>query len=158
VLNLGIGGNAVLTGGLGPPAVERFSRDVLGQSGARWLIVLEGVNDIGESKSSVTDGLIKAYKSFVAQSKQANVRAFGVPILPIVGSQYEAGESQRKTVNDWIRTGGGFDAVIDLDAAVRDPASPTRLLPSYDSGDHLHPSPAGYKKMGESVDLSLFTK
>lgn len=158
VLNLGIGGNAVLTGGLGPPAVERFSRDVLGQSGARWLIVLEGVNDIGDGKSSVTSGLIDAYKSFIAQSKQANLRAFGVPILPVVGSQYELGESQRKTVNEWIRNGGAYDAVIDLDAAVRDPSNQTRLLASYDSGDHLHPSPAGYKKMGESVDLSLFAK
>ncbi|RYZ09896.1 MAG: SGNH/GDSL hydrolase family protein [Myxococcales bacterium] len=158
VLNMGIGGNAVLSGGLGPTATARFDRDVLQQSGVRWLIVLEGVNDIGASGgATIATGLIDAFKTFVMKAKAANVRAYGVPILPVVGSQYAGGESTRKTVNDWIRTSNTFDAVMDLEAAVRDPASPTQLLPAYDSGDKLHPSPAGYKKMAEAVDLTLLT-
>lgn len=155
VLNMGIGGNNVLSEGLGPPAVVRFDRDVLQQSGVRWLIVLEGVNDLGEG-ADVGAALIDAYKSFVSKAHTAQMRAYGVPILPIGGSMYAPGESTRATVNEWIRTSKTFDAVIDLDAAVRDPAAPTRLLAAYDSGDHLHPSPDGYKKMGEAIDLSLF--
>jgi lysophospholipase L1-like esterase len=158
VLNMGIGGNNVLSGGLGPTASARFDHDVIQQSGVRWLIVLEGVNDIGASGGeTVANGLIDAYKTFVMKAKAANIRAYGVPILPIVGSQYAGGESTRKTINDWIRTSNTFDAVLDLDAAVRDPANPTQLLPAYDSGDKLHLSPAGYQKMAEAVDLSLFT-
>jgi lysophospholipase L1-like esterase len=156
VLNMGIGGNSVLSGGIGPVAIDRFDRDVIQQSGARWLIVLEGVNDLGGG-ADVTQGLTDAYKTFVAKTHAANMRAYGVPILPIGGSSYAIGESVRQSVNGWIRTSMTFDAVIDLDAAVRDPGKPNQLLGSYDSGDHLHPSAAGYQKMGESVDLSLFT-
>ncbi len=158
VLNMGIGGNNVLSGGLGPPATTRFDHDVIQQSGVKWLIVLEGVNDIGASGgATVANGLIDAYKTFVTKAKAANIRAYGVPILPIAGSQYAGGESTRKTVNDWIRAMGNFDAVIDLDAAVRDPANPNQLLAAYDSGDKLHLSPAGYKKMAAAVDLALLT-
>jgi lysophospholipase L1-like esterase len=158
VLNMGIGGNAVLSEQLGPPGIIRFEHDVLQQSGVRWLIVLEGVNDLGTSTDPmVTTALIDAYKGFVTQAKAANVRAYGVPILPIGGSQYAGAESARKTVNDWIRTSNTFDAVIDLDAAVRDPANPTQLLGTYDSGDKLHLSPAGYQKMADAVDLTLLT-
>lgn len=159
VLNMGIGGNAVLKEGLGPTGLERFDRDVLGQSGVRWLIVLEGVNDIGTriGDAKVADELIAAYQQFVTKAHQANIRAYGVPILPFAGSQYAGAESARQTVNTWIRTSGTFDAVIDLDAAVRDPNDAKKLLGSYDSGDHLHLSPAGYLKMAEAVDLSLFT-
>ena len=155
VLNMGIGGNNVLADGLGPPATMRFDHDVLGQSGVRWLIVLEGVNDLGAG-ADVSAALINAYKSFVSKAHGANMRAYGVPILPIVGSSYAVGENTRKTVNEWIRASNNFDSLIDLDAAVRDPAKPTQLLPAYDSGDHLHPSPDGYQKMGEAVDLALF--
>lgn len=158
VLNMGIGGNTVLSGGLGPTATARFDHDVVQQSGVKWLIVLEGVNDIGASGgATVANGLIDAYKSFVMKAKAANIRAYGVPILPIAGSQYAGGESARKTVNDWIRAMGNFDAVMDLEAAVRDPANPTQLLAAYDSGDKLHLSPAGYQKMAEAVDLALLT-
>jgi lysophospholipase L1-like esterase len=155
VLNMGIGGNTVLSAGLGPTATARFDHDVIQQSGVRWLIVLEGVNDLGGG-ADVSSSLIDAYKSFISKAHTANLRAYGVPILPIVGSSYASGESTRTKVNDWIRTSKTFDAVIDLDAAVRDPGSPTQLLPAYDSGDHLHLTPDGYKKMGEAVDLSLF--
>lgn len=158
VLNLGIGGNTVLSGGLGPPATQRFERDVLQQSGARWLLVLEGVNDIGASgDAAVASSLIEAYRTFIMKARQAGLRAYGIPILPIGGSQFAGGESARQLVNDWIRTSNAFDAVIDLDAAVRDPAQPTQLLAMYDSGDHLHLSPAGYQKMADSIDLSLFS-
>ncbi len=156
VLNLGIGGNAVLSGGIGPTAVERFDRDVLGQSGARWLIVLEGINDIGGEGAAATQ-LIEAYQGFIAKAHQAGMLAYGATMLPIGGSMYEGSEGARATVNEWIRTSGAFDAVIDLDAAVRDPAMPARLLPSYDSGDALHPSPAGHRKLGDAVDLALLS-
>jgi lysophospholipase L1-like esterase len=159
VLNQGIGGNAVLSGGLGPTAVQRFGRDVLGQSGARWLIVLEGVNDIGAARDrTVAADLIAAFGQLIERAHARGLRAYGVPILPFGGSTYDSTERQaaRRTVNDWIRAGGRFDAVIDLDAAVRDPANTDRLLPAYDCGDHLHLGPAGYRQMAEAIDLALF--
>jgi lysophospholipase L1-like esterase len=158
VLNAAIGGNAVLSGGIGPTAVDRFERDVLGQSGVRWLIVLEGVNDIGPSEGAASPGdLIEAYQAFIAKAHQADVRAYGATILPVGGSIYAGAEGARALVNDWIRTSGAFDAVIDLDAAVRDPVTLTQLLSSYDSGDGLHPSPAGHRKLGESIDAALLS-
>jgi lysophospholipase L1-like esterase len=158
VLNLGIGGNAVLSGGLGPTARARFDSQVLDQSGVRFLIVLEGVNDIGASSSTtVAQGLISAYQEFITKAHGAGVLAYGVPILPFGGSSYTSTtrEAARALVNDWIRTSGAWDAVIDLDAAVRDSNDPTRLRAEYDSGDRLHLSPAGYRSMGEAVDLAL---
>jgi lysophospholipase L1-like esterase len=158
VLNEGIGGNAVLSGGLGPTAIDRFSRDVLGQSGARWLVVLEGVNDVGSSAQDVSAALVAAYRKFIDRAHAAGLRAYGVPILPFGGSMYAsaAHEASRQTVNAWIRTSGRFDAVIDLDTAVRDPATPENLLPAFDSGDHLHLNPAGYEKMADAIDLTLY--
>ncbi|MGC4066453.1 MAG: SGNH/GDSL hydrolase family protein [Polyangiaceae bacterium] len=159
VLNQGIGGNTILSGGLGPTALTRFDNDVLKQNGVSWLIVLEGVNDIGGSSSTaVATNLINAYEQFVTKAHAANIRVYGVPILPFSGNSYysTAHETARKTVNDWIRTPGNFDAVLDLDAAVRDPQSPERLLSTYDSGDHLHLNPAGYQKMADAIALTLF--
>jgi lysophospholipase L1-like esterase len=159
VLNQGIGGNAVLSGGLGPTAVQRFAGDVLDQSGVRWLILLEGVNDIGcASGRSVASDLIATFGAFVDLAHARNIRVYGVPILPFGGSQYANAENEnaRQVVNTWVRTGGKFDAVIDLDAAVRDPMAPHTLLPAYDSGDHLHLGPAGYQRMADAIDLALF--
>lgn len=160
VLNAGLGGNAVLEGGLGPSAMERFARDVLSPAGARYAIVLEGVNDIGAGTdvTTVAHRLIAAYEQFIAAAHDRGIRIFGVPILPFEGSQYsgEAQQQARRTVNHWIRTSGKFDAVLDLDAAVRDPNNPERLLVAYDTGDHLHLSPEGYQCLADAVDLTLF--
>jgi lysophospholipase L1-like esterase len=159
VLNQGIGGNAVLSGGLGPTAIARFDRDVLSQRGVRWLIVLEGVNDIGGSgDASVAGRLISAYDGLIDAAHERGLLVYGVPILPFGDSGYDSPlhEAARQEVNAWVRTSGRFDAVIDLDRVVADPAVPNRLLPAYDSGDQLHLSPAGYEAMAEAVDLGLF--
>jgi lysophospholipase L1-like esterase len=159
VLNQGIGGNAVVSGGLGPTALVRFEHDVCQQSGVRWVIILEGVNDIGGSRNQqVATDLIAAYEQFIEKAHAHDIRVYGVPILPFGGSSYDstAHQTARQTVNEWIRTSGKFDAVIDLDAAVRNPANPTRLLPAYDCGDHLHLSVAGYQAMADAIDLDLF--
>jgi lysophospholipase L1-like esterase len=159
VLNLGIGGNSVLSGGLGPTAQARFDGDVLKQSGVKWLIVFEGVNDIGDSiDASVAGNLIEAYKGFVTKARGAGLGVFGATILPFKGHSYYSADHElaRQTVNDWIRQAGNFDAVIDLDAAVRNPAQVDTLLSTYDQGDHLHLNPTGYKKLADSVNLELF--
>ena len=162
VLNAGIGGNCVLHGGLGPTALSRFGRDVLSQSGVRWLIVFEGVNDIGTSRdanvAAVGRNLVAAYKQFIYQAHAHRIRVYGATITPFGGSFYDtpAHEAVRQTVNEWIRTGGGFDAVIDFDAVLRDPRHPRRLLRAADSGDHLHPNERGYHKMADAIGLKLF--
>jgi lysophospholipase L1-like esterase len=159
VLNLGIGGNNVLSDGLGPPAKMRFDSQVLGQSGVRWLIVLEGVNDIGAATGSgVVTELTGAFQEFVMKARAANIKAYGSPILPFGGSMFDTGdhETSRQSVNTWVRMAGNFDAVVDLDVAVRDTGNARNLATAYDSGDMLHPNPAGYQKMADAVDLALF--
>lgn len=161
VLNEGIGGNCILRGGLGPTALSRFDRDVLSQDGVRWLIVFEGVNDIGGShgtNSPVAENLIAAYGKFIDQAHAHHLRAYGATITPFGGSSYDspAHEAARETVNNWIRTSGKFDAVIDFDAVVRNPQNPSRLLPAADSGDHLHPNEHGYEMMADAINLKLF--
>lgn len=161
VLNQGIGGNTVLSGGLGPNAVDRFERDVLLQSGVRYLIIFEGVNDIGLRNSiDAAWDLIKVYKEFISKAHANNILVYGATILPFGGSQYDSSvnEQTRQTVNHWIRTSGEFDAVIDFDEALRDNDEPTRLQSIYDSGDHLHPNAEAYKRLAEIVDLNLFTR
>jgi lysophospholipase L1-like esterase len=161
VINMGIGGNAIF-GGLGPAAVARFDRDVLNQSGARWLIVFEGVNDIGGASQSgspaLVTNLIAAYTQFANKAHARNMLAYGATITPFGGSGYYsvAHEAAREAVNTWMRTNTVYDGVIDFDAAVRDPNAPVNLLPAYDTGDHLHLNPAGYRAMADAIDLSLF--
>jgi lysophospholipase L1-like esterase len=163
VLNLGTGGNCVLRACLGPAGVARYQRDILDQPGVRWAIVLEGVNDIGgvqgaAASDSVANALIAAYQRMIDQAHARGLRIYGATILPFAGSFYASPEREaaRTTVNEWIRISGAFDAVIDFDAALRDPSDPTRLRPDADTGDHLHPDAEGYRLMGEAVDLSLF--
>jgi lysophospholipase L1-like esterase len=171
VLNQGIGGNRLLLDGLGPNALARFDHDVLAQAGARTLIVLEGINDIGtlartgEVPAAEHDALvhriIAAYEQMVTRAHTHGIKVIGATILPFVGSSYyhpgAASEADRQAVNLWIRAPGHFDGVIDFDKATRDPEHPDRMLPAFDIGDHLHPSPAGYAAMADAVPLSLLT-
>lgn len=159
VLNEGLGGNAVLSGGLGPPAETRVERDVLGQRSVRWLIVMEGVNDIGVARSeTIASDLIAAYQRIIDTAHAHHILVYGVPVLPFGKSMYDSPEHEaaRQAVNRWIRSSGRFDAVIDEDAAVRNPESPNVLLQAYDSGDHLHPSVAGCHAMADAIGLNLF--
>jgi lysophospholipase L1-like esterase len=159
VVNMGIGGNGIF-GGLGPSAKARFDRDVLNQSGARWVIIFEGVNDIGGSRSAaIATNLIAAYQQFIVKAHAKNISVYGATITPFGKSFYysDAHEAARQTVNSWIRTNNLYDAVIDFDAAVRDLVAPANLQPAYDTGDHLHLNPAGYRAMADAIDLKLFT-
>jgi lysophospholipase L1-like esterase len=160
VVNAGISGNELLTirsflpCGYAAPA--RFARDVLTQPGARAVIVLEGINDIGD-RSAKADDLIPVYEQLITAAHDAGLKIYGGTLLPFAGSHggdygTPAGEQERQKVNAWIRTSGAFDGVIDFDKATRDPADPTRLLPAYDA-DHLHPNDAGYQAMANAVNL-----
>jgi lysophospholipase L1-like esterase len=154
--NLGIGGNGIF-GGLGPAAVNRFDRDVLNQNGVRWVIVFEGVNDIGGGTTETT--ITNALAQFVDKAHARNLLAYGATITPFGGNSYytPAHEAARQAVNNWIRTSGKYDAVIDFDAMVKDPVTLTNLLSAYNSGDGLHLNPAGYQAMANGIDLTLFT-
>jgi lysophospholipase L1-like esterase len=173
VLNAGIGGNRVLTTSpcWGQNALARLGRDVLAQAGIEAVILFEGINDIGQpdspaantspclSRTPVTpDEIIMGYKQIIARTHARGLKIFGATILPYQGSSgwTPTGEAKRAAVNTWIRTSGAFDGIIDFDAALRDPASPGRMAPQYDGGDHLHPGPAGHEAMGNAVDLALF--
>ncbi len=168
VLNEGIGGNRIIHDRAGPNALARFDRDVLAQSGVRWLVVLEGVNDLGtrisarerNEQAATPDDLIAAYGQIIVRAHAHNIRVYGATILPFEGAHYYTpdGEADRQTVNRWIRTSGKFDGVIDLDAVTRDPQKPSQLSPAADSGDHLHPADAGYRIMSDTIDLTLFAK
>ena len=165
VLNAGIGGNCVLRACLGPSALARLDRDVLQAPGVRWLIVLEGVNDIGQAKDaaqadSIARGLVAAYRQIVDRAHARGVAVYGATILPFGDSFYDAPfrEAARATVNEWVRSSRTFDAVVDLDAAMRDPTRPTHLAPAGDGGDHLHPNEAGYRTMAAAVDPALFRR
>ncbi|BFI97304.1 MAG: SGNH/GDSL hydrolase family protein [Rhodanobacter sp.] len=175
VLNAGIDGNEMSgrDGGYGPgeDMATRFSRDVLGQSGARFVLLLGGINDIGETtmalrqQDKTLDGrtvaanVIAAQQEVIAKAHAAKLRIFGATILPFEGTQgaySEAGERARQQVNDWIRHRAGFDGVVDFDAVMRDPAHPGRIRADFDSGDHIHPNDKGYAAMSEAVPLSWF--
>jgi lysophospholipase L1-like esterase len=172
VVNEGIGGNHLLTDGLGPNVLARFDRDVLAPTGVRWAIIFEGVNDLGglARNGEVTPAehavlvkrVLSAYEQIVVRAHAHGLRVYGATITPYVGSDYyhpgPLSEADRQAVNAWIRAAGHLDAVIDFDSVVRDPQYPDRLVPAFDCGDHLHPSPAGYRAMGEAVPLSLFAQ
>lgn len=165
VLNLGIGGNCVVKGGLGPTALERFDRDVLSQSGTKWLILLEGINDIGGIKNTeqapvMAQQLIDAYKVMINKAHKNGIKVYGCTILPFAKSFYDAPFKQeaRDIVNAWIRNkDSGFDAVIDFDREMASEPGSKTILSNMHDGDFLHPNELGYKRMGELIDLNLFT-
>ncbi len=169
VVNQGIGGNRVLLDGLGPNLLARFDRDVIARSGVSGAIVLEGINDIGglarehpadaAAHRALVDGLTAAFAQMAERAHAHGIRLIGATVMPFTGSDYyhpdAATEADREAVNRFIRSSGTFDGVVDFDAATRDPAHPERLLPADDSGDHLHPGPAGYRAMAAAVPLDL---
>lgn len=168
--NAGIGGNHLLIDGLGPSALSRIDRDLLAPAGVRWVIVYEGINDLGgltlrgavaaADHAALVARIVAAYQQIIVRAHAHGLRVYGATITPDGGSGFyhpdSLNEADRQGVNAWIRTAGHFDAVIDFDAAVRDPQQPDRFLPAFDCGDHLHPSPAGYRAMANAIPLNLF--
>ncbi len=175
VVNMGIGANRILHDGANNPraganTLARFEHDVLGQPGVKYVMVLEGINDIGHAGSSApaseavtAEDIISGYRQMIERAHEHGIRVIGATITPFEGPAQssrgyytpEKGKI-REAVNEWIRSAGAFDGVVDFDKVVRDPASPNRMLAAYDSGDQLHPGDAGYKALGESIDLGLF--
>ena len=166
VLNEGIGGNRVLHDVAGPSALARFDRDVLAQAGVKYLIILESINDIGHATRSTpddivsADDLIQGLAQMAERAHQHGIKVYGATLTPYKGAgyAYPPGEAMRQAINHWIKTTNQLDGFIDFDKATQDPANPEAFAPADDSGDHLHPSDAGYKAMGDSIDLKLFTK
>jgi lysophospholipase L1-like esterase len=173
VVNHGVSGNRVLANGAGESALARLDRDVLSVSGARYLIVFEGVNDLGISFGNFSfpgapagppplrvtaEEMIAGYRQIIARAHAEGLEVFGATIAPYEGAAYWSpeGEAARQTINAWIRDGGEFDAVLDFDAALADPAQPSRMAEGLHSGDFLHGSDAGYAAMAESIDVGLF--
>jgi lysophospholipase L1-like esterase len=167
VLNEGISGNRILHDNAGPSALARFDRDVLAQAGIKYLIVIEAINDIGTSYDPrrphdvvTADDLIAGYQQIIERAHIHSIKVYIGTLTPYTGAGYmsPAGEAVRQTLNQWIRTTNQIDGFIDFDKAMRDPANPAMYLPAYDHGDHLHPSDAGYKAMGDAIDLNLFVE
>jgi lysophospholipase L1-like esterase len=177
VVNMGIGGNRILHEGMaskrpqfGINALARFDADVLAQPGVKYLVILEGINDVGHAGSSApasetvtADDIIVGMKQMIERAHEKGIKVIGCTITPFEGPAnitrgYWTPEKAkvRDAVNEWIRSGKGYDGFIEFDKAVRDPANPTKVLPAFDSGDQLHPSDAGYDAMGKAIDLALF--
>jgi lysophospholipase L1-like esterase len=170
VVNAGIAANRVLGDTSAPVfpfgfnagvnALARFDRDVLAQTGVTHVIVLEGINDIGlarENPSPSAEDLIAGHEQMIERAHAHGLKIFGATLLPFEGAAYfsKEGEAKRQAFNNWLRGTKTYDGVIDFDVVARDPANPSKILPRYDSGDHLHPNDAGYQAMGEAVDLTL---
>lgn len=168
VVNQAAGGNAVLTGGLGPPLLQRYKRDLLATAGAKYGLIFEGVNDIGSgaasssTQSQISKGLQSAFKTIASEAKAAGITMFGATITPFGGNgqaySNPTRDSARQTVNKWILAGGdgGFVATIDFAKILANPSNPSTLAPQYDGGDHLHPNPAGYQAIADQFPLSIF--
>jgi lysophospholipase L1-like esterase len=167
IVNQGVGGNRLLHDGTGDAGLRRFDRDVLAQPGVTHVVVLLGVNDLrnkrgGPAQEATAAGLINGLNQIALRAKSCGLRIFGGTILPFENETFTPGvwtparDEVRRAVNQWIRTAGAFDAVVDFEAALRDPEHPTQLKAEWDCGDHLHPSDAGYLHMGDSIDLNLF--
>jgi lysophospholipase L1-like esterase len=168
VVNEGISGNRVLRDGAGASALARFDRDVLGQSGVRWMIVLESINDIGQGLRSnapaadavTAEDLTTGLHQMIERAHAHGIRVMGATLTPFEGAAYysDRGEEVRQAVNRWIRGSGEFDSVVDFDAVTRDASDPKTFRAEFNDGDHLHPNDAGYKAMAETIDLSWFAK
>jgi len=170
VLNHGISGNRTSFDLVGPNVQARLDRDVLNAPGARFVILLAGINNIGipgafglPDQAVSAQDIIAGHQQIIARARERGLKIFGGTLTPFEGTVFPGyytpeGEAKRQAVNQWIRTSGAFDAVIDFDKAIRDPAQPTRILPAYDSGDHLHPNDAGYQAMADFIDLRLFRR
>ena len=165
VLNEGIGGNRILHDNTGPSALARFDRDVIAQSGVKYVIILEAINDIGHAYTTLrpydvvsSDDLIAGYVQMAERAHTHGIKVYIATLTPYVGAGYAspAGEQVRQALNQWIRTTNQIDGFIDFDKATQDPANPAMYLPAFDHGDHLHPSDPGYKAMGDAIDLKLF--
>jgi lysophospholipase L1-like esterase len=166
VINQGISGNRVLRDGTGANAFARFDRDVVSQPGVKYVVVMEGINDIGQGtrqgappENAVTaDDLIAAYRQLAARAHEHGIKIIGATLTPYEGAAYQspAGEAIRSAVNAFIRTSGVFDGVFDFDAVIRDPNAPTKFRKEFNDRDNLHPNDAGYKAMAESIDLGIF--
>jgi len=166
VINTGISGNRVLRTGAGEAAVARFTEDVLSRPGAKWVIVLESINDINmsimpgmpDAQIATAEQIIAGLGQLVERAHLHGLKIAGGTVMPTRGLPFytEQGEAMRQQVNQWIRTSGRFDAVIDFDAATRDPADPLRINPSFDPGDHVHPNDAGNRAMAAAIDLDIF--
>jgi lysophospholipase L1-like esterase len=165
VLNAGISGNRVLGDDAafraGYSALARFDKDVLMQTGVTHVIVLEGINDIGVARANASpsaDDLIAGHRQLIARAHARGLKIYGATLTPFEGAAYYTpeGEAKRQALNNWIRTSGEYDGVIDFDKVARDSAAPSKFATAVDSGDHLHPGDAGYKAMGDVVDLALF--
>jgi len=173
VLNQGISGNRVLTDGAGPSGLARFERDVLSEPGVSHVVIFEGINDIGWPGTAIEPGatvrsaeeIVAGYRQLIERAHVRALKVIGVPLTPfenaLAGTPNQGyftpdKEAKRLAVNRWIRSGGAFDAIIDFESVLADPAHPSALAAAFDSGDHLHPNDAGYKAMGTSVDLKLF--
>jgi lysophospholipase L1-like esterase len=172
VLNQGIAGNRVLSDGAGISALARFERDVLSQPGVSHVVTFVGINDIGFPGTAIepngivrtADEIIAGYKQLIERAHLRSIKIIGSPLTPfenaLAGTPNQGyftpdKEAKRLAVNNWIRTSGAFDGIIDFERVVADPAHPASIAAAYDSGDHLHPNDAGYKAMGESIDLKL---
>jgi len=163
VANMGIGGNRVLRDVTGASALARLDRDVLSQAGVRWLMLLEGINDIGReaampAEAVTAEELIGGYKQIIERAHTHVIAVIGCTLTPYEGANYqrENGEAVREAVNQFIRTSGAFDGVVDFEAATRDPANPKRFRAEFDPGDHLHPNDGGYQAMADAINLSMF--
>ncbi len=168
VLNEGISGARILHDVTGPSALARFDRDVLAQTGAKFVIIALGTNDIGRTffprmpnESPITaEQLVWGLQQIVARAHARGVKVIATTLNPYEGADFYniPGDRMREAFNTYVRTSGIFDGVVDFDRVMRDPSHPARFLPAYDSGDHLHPNDAGYKAMADAIDLKLFKK
>jgi lysophospholipase L1-like esterase len=160
VVNQAAGGNAVLSGGLGPPLMQRYTRDGITQQGVKYIMIFEGVNDIGGTSSDISGSLINAFKQIASDAHKAGILVFGATITPLGTSYYSASrESTRQKVNKWIMDSGGvYDGAVDFDKILRDSGNPSQLASKYNSGDGLHPNVAGYQALADAFPLDIFSK